>query len=178
MGQYHILANLTKKQFIHPHGLGTGLKLWEQSGAWVGRAKPDDIEFHGSAVTYAAWMLLASANGRGGGDYNQEEEHDAEHLIGSWAGDRIALIGDYAEEQDLIRSGEQASRELDARQVYELIQNARYPDDADSGPTDWLNITPAVVLLICAAHELKFNNNNGGWGRWEVALGAAPIQSS
>jgi hypothetical protein len=35
MGQYHVVVNLTKREFIHPHKLGSGLKLWEQiaSGA-------------------------------------------------------------------------------------------------------------------------------------------------
>ena len=30
MGQYHYLINLDKKQVIHPHHIGNGLKLHEQ----------------------------------------------------------------------------------------------------------------------------------------------------
>ena len=78
MGQYHILINLTKHEFIHPHQIGNGLKLLEQVG------------FDYSTST-ALTMMLAATSGRGGGDF-------AIHpLIGSWAGDEIAFIGDYAE---------------------------------------------------------------------------------
>jgi len=38
--------------------------------------------------------LLANSNGRGGGD---ALKHD---LVGSWAGDRIVVQGDYAEPTD------------------------------------------------------------------------------
>ena len=32
MGQCHYLINLDKKQFVHPHQIGNGLKLYEQVG--------------------------------------------------------------------------------------------------------------------------------------------------
>lgn len=83
MGQYHYLVNLTKKEFVHPHRIGNGLKLREQVG-W---------EYSTSTVLV---MLLAASNGRGGGDFVSNSP-----LIGSWAGDRIAFIGDYAEKGDL-----------------------------------------------------------------------------
>lgn len=81
MGQYHYPVNLTKKEFLHPHKLGCGLKLVEQGGS--------------GGVTDAVQMLLAVSNGRGGGDF---ETHP---LIGSWGGDQIAWVGDYAEDDDL-----------------------------------------------------------------------------
>ena len=81
MGQYHILYNKTKKEFVHAHALGCGLKLMEQVG------------FEQSTST-ALWLLLANSNGRGGGD---AKEHK---LIGYWAGDRIVVQGDYAEPND------------------------------------------------------------------------------
>lgn len=82
MGQYHTICNLTKRQFIRPHGIGSGMKLSEQMG-WVG--SPADCLF----------LLLACSNGRGGGDAKPHP------LIGSWAGDNIAVVGDYAEGGDL-----------------------------------------------------------------------------
>lgn len=84
MGQYHLPVNLTKREFIHPHKLGCGLKLWEQAGTDLGT---------GSALI----MLCACSNGRGGGDFADEHEN----VIGRWAGDRIAWVGDYAEYDDL-----------------------------------------------------------------------------
>lgn len=82
MGQYHKLVNLDKKEFVHPHRIGNGMKLLEQVG------------FERSTST-ALFMLLACSNGRGGGDFNDHE------LIGRWAGDRIAIIGDYSEYVDI-----------------------------------------------------------------------------
>lgn len=81
MGQYHRTYNLDKKEFIHPHSIGNGLKLYEQIA--------DPL-----STSTALFALLANSNGRGGGDF---PKHD---LIGHWAGDRILVQGDYAEEGD------------------------------------------------------------------------------
>lgn len=85
MGQYWYPVNLDKKEFIHPHKLGCGLTLWEQLA--------------NSPGTGAALVLLCAAQRepRGGGDL----AHDTAGVIGRWAGDRIALVGDYAEDSDL-----------------------------------------------------------------------------
>lgn len=82
MGQYHTLVNLDKKEYVHAHQIGNGLKLMEQVG------------FEKSTAS-ALWLLLAASNGRGGGDARNHP------LIGKWAGDRIAVIGDYAESTDI-----------------------------------------------------------------------------
>lgn len=81
MGQYYELFNLDKKEYVHAHRIGNGLKLMEQCG------------FEKSTAT-GLWLLLANSNGRGGGDALPHP------LIGSWAGDRILVQGDYAEEGD------------------------------------------------------------------------------
>lgn len=82
MGQYHLLINVDKKEFVHGHRIDNGLKLMEQCG------------FEKSTST-ALWLLLACSNGRGGGDAKRHP------LIGRWAGDRIAVIGDYHEPTDI-----------------------------------------------------------------------------
>lgn len=82
MGQYHKLFNLDKKEYVHGHRIGNGLKLMEQ----VGFEK---------CTASALWLLVAASNGRGGGDA------DDNCLIGRWAGDRIAVIGDYANPDDI-----------------------------------------------------------------------------
>ena len=79
MGQYHIIANLDKKEFIHPHQLGDGLKLREFSS--------------GGYSIQGLTLLLASSNGLGGGDFYISEEFN--HIPGRWAGDRIVIAGDY-----------------------------------------------------------------------------------
>jgi hypothetical protein len=76
MGQYHSIYNITKKQYFRVGGA----KLWEQVHA---------------ATSQALLMLLANSNGRGGGDFDHNSE-----LIGSWAGDKILVQGDYAEKGD------------------------------------------------------------------------------
>ena len=81
MGQYHKVYNIDKKEYIHPHKIDNGLKLLEQIG-WI------------NSTSTALFLLLANSNGRGGGD---AEDHPA---IGRWAGDRIVIQGDYAEETD------------------------------------------------------------------------------
>lgn len=80
MGQYYKLCNIDKKQYIHPHKFGDGLKLMEfgQSG-------------YGTMMGLA--VLLADGNNRGGGDLRSENT-----VVGSWAGDRIVITGDYADE--------------------------------------------------------------------------------
>jgi len=96
MGQYWIPVNLTKKEFVDPHKLGTGLKLWEQLA--------------NSPGTGAALIILCAAmpEPRGGGDLDLGGEMSddykavAHSVIGRWAGDRIAFVGDYAQETDLL----------------------------------------------------------------------------
>lgn len=103
MGQYHLIYNLDKKEMLHPHNLGDGLKL---------------LEFSGGATAIALCVLLANSNGRGGGDlyvsaskrnenfepiYSSKEKKqmlDIAQVSGRWAGDRIVVQGDYAEPSD------------------------------------------------------------------------------
>lgn len=81
MGQYHKVYNLDKKEMINGRDINNGLKLMEQCG-------------HEKSTATAVWLLLANSNGRGGGDARENS------LIGSWAGDRLLVQGDYAEDGD------------------------------------------------------------------------------
>ena len=74
MGQYWTLINLDKKEKITSFALGSGTKLVEM--AW-------------NTGPSASLVVLLAVNG---GD---------DLAIGRWAGDRIVLIGDYAEPDDL-----------------------------------------------------------------------------
>ena len=87
MGQYHYTVNLDKREYLHPYKLGDGLKLLEQVGTSPG------------GVNDALHLLLAACcgdGGRGGGDFVSGRE-----WVGRWAGDRIGVIGDYAESDDI-----------------------------------------------------------------------------
>lgn len=79
MGQYYYIVNIDKKQFLHPHDFGDGLKLLEFGSS-------------GCGTMTALAVLLADGNGRGGGDL-----HSDNPIVGSWAGDRIVIAGDYAD---------------------------------------------------------------------------------
>lgn len=83
MGQYHKVYNLDKREFIHAHDIDNGLKLLEQCGPGATPTTSD-----------AVWLLLANSNGRGGGDAPKHP------MVGRWAGDRLVVQGDYAEERD------------------------------------------------------------------------------
>lgn len=106
MGQYHLVVNLDKRQYLHPNHLGDGLKLLEFAD--------------GGATLTALAILLAKDNGRGIGDLHVAAP-DAPHErwerngftrvrtpyacpAGSWAGDRIVIAGDYGDR--LPESGE------------------------------------------------------------------------
>lgn len=85
MGQYHLIVNMDKKEFLHPHHAGDGLKLWEFSS--------------GNTMVCLA-VLLAKHDGGGGGDF------DLKGLSGQWAGDKIAIVGDYGEDGIYAACGE------------------------------------------------------------------------
>ena len=79
MGQYFYIVNLDKKEFLHPHKLGSGLKFWEILSTKV----PQVLAY-----------LLRQSNESGGGDITAGKTN------GRWARDRIVIIGDY-DESDL-----------------------------------------------------------------------------
>jgi len=83
MGQYHILANIDKKEKVEPYGIGLGLKQWEHLG-----------EFNGTLAD-AMYILVMTSPARGGGDLPRTE------ISGRWAGDRVVILGDYTEENDI-----------------------------------------------------------------------------
>lgn len=125
MGQYWFPINLTKKEFIDPHKLGSGLKLWEQLA--------------NSPGTGTALLILCAAmpEARGGGDLKENP------IIGRWAGDRIALVGDYADDSDL-------PAEFAASQLYDKCGNGEFTD-----------ISADVCTVI--EHELAGTYEGEGW---------------
>jgi hypothetical protein len=159
MGQYWVVVNLDKHEFVMPHQLGSGLKLWEQLANNPG--------------TGAALIILCAAmpEPRGGGDFDLEENwHGPERIdmsgvgimpetypaiasrtIGRWAGDRIALVGDYAQDEDL-------APEHQASSIY-----SRCSEDAEEA---YLNISDDVATVI--EHELNGRYEGSGWRRWKT----------
>ncbi len=79
MGQYYVVVNIEKKEFLHPHQFGDGLKLLE-------------FGCNSCGILTGLTILLADGNNRGGGDLRSENP-----IIGSWAGNKIVISGDYAD---------------------------------------------------------------------------------
>jgi hypothetical protein len=69
MGQYYLLANLSKREYIHPHRVGAPAKLWE-------------IVYD---IRVAGVLLAATAIP------DSEDDHP---FVGRWAGDQVIVVGD------------------------------------------------------------------------------------
>jgi hypothetical protein len=148
MGQYHLLVNLDKHEYVMPHRVGDGLKLGEQCGTVYGTCS-------------AAIMLCCCSNGRGGGDFY--DGHD--DVIGRWAGDRIAWVGDYAVDEDLpeeFHAGSIYSRCIDREQLeYYLQQDPEMEDPRGSGYPLYTDISHLVAPLL--EEEGGFTFTGTGW---------------
>lgn len=87
IGQYHIIVNRIKKEYLNPHALGDGVKAME-------------FGCSGDGTMAGLAMLLAVDNGKGGGDFTFSDakgEWGSPKLAGSWAGDPIVIAGDYGD---------------------------------------------------------------------------------
>ena len=185
MGQYWIPINLSKREYLRPHKLGTGLKLWEQLASSPG--------------TGAALIILTAAMPelRGGGDFDldknwhgpertnkseynampapmpEEYQKIAKRTIGRWAGDRIAIVGDYAELSDL-------PQKFNADLIYGLCGKSEeeIKDWADGsekedpmladrirGSKPFKDITDDVCRVI--EHELNGKFDGSGWRKFK-----------
>lgn len=122
MGQYHYVCNLDKREFICPHKLGVGLKAWEQMASYGG-------------TTAALFALLICSRERGGGDL---QGNDA---VGRWAGDRIAVVGDYAEDEDL-------APEHKASEIY---------THCDNGEDGWVDISKIIPCPSRGGKDVPIN---------------------
>lgn len=80
MGQYFKFINHDKKEVVISWNIGTGAKLWE----WC---------VNNSAGIFP--FLLRKSNEGGGGDICKNYK-----TAGRWAGDRVALVGDYDESRE------------------------------------------------------------------------------
>ena len=149
------------------------MKLWEQLAAAPG--------------TGGALVVLCAAmpEPRGGGDFDLEDnwhgpERDqdgahgctctpgpmpadypsiAKRTIGRWAGDRVALVGDYAKDSDL--PGSVAACGVGASKIYGLCGGSENPAN------DWTDVTDDVCAVI--EHELGGKFIGDGWRDWADA---------
>ena len=74
MGQYFLVVNTTKQEFLHPHKFGEGLKFMEFTTGNFG-------VMHG-----LAHLLAQSSDG---------VAIDDPEITGRWIGDNVVIVGDY-----------------------------------------------------------------------------------
>jgi len=96
MGQYFVIVNLDKKEYIHPHNLGSGAKLWEICANPIAGVLP---------------FLLRKSSETGGGDIDFESR-----VAGRWAGDRIVVVGDYD------KSGLYDKTEMEFKEISKMVK--------------------------------------------------------
>jgi len=170
MGQYWTPVNLDKKEFISAHRLASGLKLWEQ------------IANYPSTGVALVILCAAMPETRGGGDFDLDRNwHGPERVnytssgpmpedyptiahrtIGRWAGDRIALVGDYAEDDDLINCGAKGiARDNDP--PFGLVYGLCY--EGTNNYDKFTDVTEDVCAVI--EHELNGKFSGDGWRSWE-----------
>lgn len=154
MGQYWHAVNLDKHEYLNPHTFDHGAKLWEH------------LANHPGVGAALIVLCAAQPEARGGGDLDLDQnwhgpervdmrsvgphvpgyEEIARRTIGRWAGDRIALIGDYAHEDDLPNE--------DATKIYALCHKAEDLDPEDEiDPKDLYTDVSADVKIVLD-HEL------------------------
>ena len=137
MGQYHKVVNLDRKEYIDPHWLGCGLKLWEQ------------LANHPSTGTALIVFLASHSNGSGGGDLAQSA------IVGSWCGDRIAFVGDY-DVKIQYRVGRTGKKKMLGCCIYDKCH--------DEAPGAWRNVSDEVCAVIESELNGKFVGD--GWRKF------------
>jgi len=146
MGQYYKVVNLDKKEVLHPHKFGDGLKLLEFGAS-------------GSGTMLGLAILLAVGNNRGGGDLYSDNP-----IIGSWSGNKIAIIGDYADDSDDWKGVTKTQEE------YTEVYNALWGESKNEKPEniiEYKDISKEVVTALADDEYIKqsfLENATGSWG--------------
>jgi len=76
MGQYFLVVNTDKKEYLMPHNFGSGLKFME-------------FTVDGCGVMHGLAHLLAQSS--------DGVAIDAPEITGRWIGDNVVIVGDYDE---------------------------------------------------------------------------------
>jgi hypothetical protein len=150
MGQYYKIVNVTKREFLHPHKFGDGLKLQEFGNS-------------SSGTMFGLATLLSSGDGQGGGDL-----HSNSNLVGSWAGDSIVVLGDYSEEVIEVPGLENPKRKP-LNQLMEVKKN-RFKDISEKIIEAIAKASPGHPLAY--VHQIS---KGSGWCHRPAAYGVSNI---
>jgi len=122
MGQYYKIVNLDKQEFLDTYTFNDGAKLLEFGCSSEG-------------TLTALAILLVDGNGRGGGDL-----HSDKLIIGSWAGDRIVVAGDYADEQKFLTVNQIAK--------YKMLKDGEDPNLYDYAAEYFKDISEEALIAM------------------------------
>lgn len=163
MGQYYKIMNISKKEFLVPWTFNDGAKLLEFGAS-------------GRSTMLGLAILLAHGNGRGGGDLHSENP-----IIGSWAGDRIIVSGDYDDFIDEVEfnktgklifindSEEVKSKRKKNHKKFEGLRNLY-----DIAAKDWKDVSIEVIYALIddgyIKSEYALSLNTGYNDDWPVEL--------
>ena len=124
MGQYHSLYNLDKRELLNPWAIGLGAKQREHTG-------------HEASLSDMMYILTTCSPMRGGGDFVAEVMKE---FIGRWVGDRVVVVGDYAEQGDI-------------------------PNFDMSTLSDFTDISGQARAFIYEVYGIRFTTTDYGWQR-------------
>ena len=100
MGQYYRIINIDRQEYITPHAFGDGAKLLEFANASCG--------------TMSALALLLAASNERETRAAGEARTGTPDIVGRWSGDRIVLVGDWAQGPEQFQNVREASYEDDS----------------------------------------------------------------
>ena len=146
MGQYYIVVNVDRKEYLDPLKFNDGLKLLEITG--------------GRSFTLSALaLLLADGNGRGGGDFpcSSSSVPDVSEWIGRWVGNRIVVAGDYADDCKFLSERDIAQFYQSDPEAFELIRRygRKGPNLYEVAKRTFTDISEHMIAVMLQESHLK-----------------------
>jgi len=139
MGQYHKLVNVDRKEYVDPHSIGLGVKQWEH------QSHPD-FPIAGS-LSDVLYILTMTSPARGGGDMPPSE------ISGRWVADRVMVLGDYTENDDIPLIITYKGEELENRALYHYVDE------------HYTEIGEQVREAMTAIYGYSWSRDKYGWSR-------------
>jgi len=124
MGQYFLIVNTTKKEYLYPHNFGSGLKFMEFTGDALG------------PLTGLAHLLGQSSDSSGMG-----ADPD---ITGRWIGDHVVIVGDY-DDSKLYKTADDTYENISDKVINHMAKNQYVRDEMMTKMRwDGTNQTPVV----------------------------------
>lgn len=140
MGQYYLIVNTDREEYLHPHDAAHGLKALEIASGQLN-----------SVVQY----LCTQTDGGGGGDFR-----DTGDLFGTWAGDSLTWIGDY-DSSELFNTAEEEFTNITEAAVDEY--NRAVPISMMFTPYPW---SGSELKSMTEREKKAFTDQ---WAEWFIA---------